>query len=59
MAKATSKTVKTDTAQYRISLKEGEKIKVGGVTLRPDRKHVVSAAVFEANKSRIESHEAV
>lgn len=46
-------------ARYRITLKVGEKIRIAGETLRPDRKHVVSAKVFEANKSKIESHEAV
>ena len=46
-------------ANYRITIKDGEVIRIGGIALRPDRPHVVSAKVFEANKSKIESHEAV
>jgi len=46
-------------AQYRIWVKHGEVIKVGGFRLRPDRPHIVSKAVLDANKAKVDRHEAV
>ena len=44
---------------YRVTIKPGEFIRVGGLALRPDRPHRVSARVYEANKDKIETHEAL
>lgn len=44
---------------YRITIRPGEVIRVGGVALRPGGQHTVSHKVYEANQDRIESAEAL
>lgn len=44
-------------AQYRVTLKEP--ITVGRLTLRPGKTHIVSGRVLEANRAKVETHEAL
>lgn len=49
----------TTAEQFRITLKEGEKIRHAGLTMRADRSHVVSAAVREEYADKIDTAEAI
>lgn len=59
MAKQKSPAAEQQAERYRITLKAGAKIQVGGVWLRADRSHEVSASVYLANTEKIESHAAL